>query len=292
MVPSGQWAHHSIQRCATSRKRRWRRVALIGLSIILFRRAVEGDVTRMDYVTMSSDETSEFNPMSMFGSSIESVGKGLVVVPGHGSNLKRREVIRSNIRSIPFDRFDCVVFVYAAYNRSEDFDLGRCRIFHKKGDWVLFQSMIEPRAVEEAGYTSVTLMLDDVLIAPPSMIVDGYETGPFAEEGFTLDRAYDLLVAYNLSAASPNIFASDKAAMKLGLGPIQSKAGASSPQIPIKYTRKGFRQVNYNEVQLMMFRIVGSGWPCYHSLLDPEHNPIGELTWHQYYLRLPSLSTF
>ena len=233
---------------------------------------MERDITRPHQSKIKSDEMSEFNLMSLFGPPMETEGKGLVVVPGHGSNLKRREVIRSNIRFIPFDRFDCLVFVYANYNASENFDLGGCRIFHKKGDWVRFQSMIEPWAVKEAGYTTVTLMLDDVLIAPPSMIADGYETGPF-REGFTLDRAYDLLVAYDLSAASPNVFASDKATMTSGLGPVISTS--QPPKITVKHHPKGFHSVGYNEIQIIMFRMVDSGWPCYHTMLDPELNPIG-----------------
>ena len=212
------------------------------------------------------EEWSEINIPTIFGPPYKTRGKGPIAVPGHGNILKRRELIWNNTKHIPFDRFDCVVFVYADVNTTENLDLGGCKVIRKKGGWVQFQWMLTPELVKQAGCISVTLMVDDVLIAPPSFLVDGYA-------GFMLDCMSDLLVAYELSSISPNVFASDKSQMYSGLGPINMDT--DPPKLKVIPHPNGFIDVGMNEIQLVMFWMTDSGWLCYHTLLDPELNPIG-----------------
>lgn len=208
----------------------------------------------------------EIDIPKIFGPKQETMGKGLIVVPGHGGNLKRLEIIRNNTRHIPFERFDCVVFLYADLNVTDGFDLGGCKVVHKKGSWVDFQYMVKPSLVQKAGYISVTLMLDDVLIAPSSLVVNSYE-------GFMLDRMSYLLQTYKLSSLSPNVFGSDKSQMSVGLGPLDITT--DPPKLTIKRHLNGFIDAPMNEIQFVMFHVSDSGWPCFHSLLEPELNPIG-----------------
>jgi len=211
---------------------------------------------------------SEIDIEILFGTPSQTWGKGLIVIPGHGANPKRTEIIRNNTRHIPFDRFDCVVFVYADIDIQNGLDLGRCKAVHKKGQWVDFQYMIKPSLIKDAGYVTVTLMLDDVLIAPQNFLVDNGYHG-----GLMLDRMHYLLETHGLGSISPNVFASDKAEMKLGLGPINAEY--TPPKLSVRFHPMGFTDALMNEIQLVMFSMNGEGWPCFHTLLDPEHNLIG-----------------
>jgi len=214
---------------------------------------------------------SEIRIDALFGPPFQTRGKGLVVVPGHGADPQRAEIIRNNTRYIPFDRFDCVVFVYADVRgrAARDLDLGGCRAVHKTGQWVDFQWMIAPAAVAAAGYTTVTVLLDDVLIAPPEYLREGR-----ADAVLDLERMRDLLEAHGLDALSPSVYASDKAEMSAGLGPLD--ADHAPPRLSAVPHPGGFRRVGYNEVQLVMFRATSaSGWPCFRALLDPTRHPAG-----------------
>ena len=216
---------------------------------------------------------SEIEIFSLFGPPNITMGKGLVVVPGHGRDVKRRGILMKNIKNIPSDRFDCVIFLYD-YDDRDNLELGGCRIVHKKGgEWVQFQMMIKPELVLSAGYTSVTLMQDDVLVPPPELIeINGRNDSVF-EEGDLLDLMRGLLLNNNLSSISPNIFASDHADMQVSVR--LSSAHMDNPKLTVNSHKNGFINTGLNEIQLVMLQATGSGWPCYYTLLDQEINPSG-----------------
>ena len=215
---------------------------------------------------------SEIDIFSLFGPPNITMGKGLVVVPGHGGDVKRREILIKNIQNIPSDRFDCIVFLYD-YDDRDNLELGGCKTVYKKGEWVQFQLMIKPELVLSAGYTSVTLMQDDVLIAPPEFIESNGHNDSVFERGFLLDLMRGLLLNNTLSSISPNIFASDHAAMQVSVR--LSSAHQDNPKLTVNDHKNGFIDARLNEIQLVMFQATGSGWPCYYSLLDQELNPSG-----------------
>lgn len=192
----------------------------------------------------------------------------LIVVPGHGDNTKRREIIRNNTRMIPFDRFDCVVFVYAESERlgewsngrkAKNFDLGHCKVVLRRGSWIDFQMMLKPVILKAAGYSTITLMLDDVLIAPPNLVAVG-------SNEYLFDIMTRQLDVHNLSAVSPNIIASPHPQMSSGLGPLDKSA--RPPRLVVRRHPKGYIGVSFIEIQLIAFRMTANGWPCYYSLLE------------------------
>ena len=178
----------------------------------------------------------------------------------------RREILRNNTEYINFDRFDCIVFVYTHPNPTEPYDLGGCKVVHKRGNWVDFMWAVGPDLVKASGYTSVTVMLDDVLIAPPSLLVNVHDVNMF-------ERMYHLLETHGLSSVSPNVVGSDHRAMNGGLGTLNRST--NPPKIVVLPHPNGFMDTKFNEAQLVMFSMIDRGWPCFHSLLDPEINQMG-----------------
>lgn len=205
----------------------------------------------------------KINIEGLFGGKHLTCGKGLIVVPGHGANQKRREIIRNNTRHIPFDRFDCLVFIYDG-RITDKFDFDECRVILKRGSWVDFQWMVAPDDVLSAGYTSVTLILDDVLLEPSTLADDGRTVNFF-------DRMQYLLETEDLSALSPNILGSSKSWMSLGLG--LDEADPQNPKLTVKRHRNGYTtDIPSIEIQMVMFSVNDSGWPCHHSMFDPSFN--------------------
>lgn len=78
------------------------------------------------------------------------------------------------------------------------------------------------------------------------------------------------LDVHNLSAVSPNIFASPHPQMSSGLGPLDKSA--RPPRLVVRRHPKGYIGVSFIEIQLITFRMTANGWPCYYSLLDPVTN--------------------
>ena len=216
------------------------------------------------------DDWKVIDIVALFGPPEKTSGKGLIVVPGHNGDPMRREIVRNNTRWIPFQRFDCVVFMYARVestldgNDTEHLDFGGCKVVLKQGRWIDFLMMPEPGALRAAGYATITFLIDDVLIAPASLVLGG------AVQENIFNVMSQQLAEYDLSAVSPSVFASDHPTMSAGLTLDNS---TDPPRLIVRrHPPRGYAVAKFLEIQLLTLRMTPDGWPCYHGLFDPVRN--------------------
>lgn len=192
--------------------------------------------------------------------------KGLVFFPGHGEESGRRtDILRASIAAYNPRKWDCIVFYYGADPPSDGFrqSILPCVLVHKAGlaygDWML---RVTPDMVERAGYTHITVHINDVQyrkgLDPASIVAE--------------------MQAQELEVASPNVVGSywpsmcNKAAPAVIFGMPGHLSQQGKLVRPLLGANGGWL-VRFIEIQVTTF--TARAWSCWWEMLNPVANPVG-----------------
>ncbi len=170
-----------------------------------------------------------------------------------GTSPQRQKVIYDNVQVIskPSSRYnvDCILFSYAAYQdepawvKQIDNDKTHiCQVIrvYKLG-FVEFLKMLMPRMLKKARYDYLTIVLDDVTLAPP-------------HGNYNYERFFDLVQKFDLSVATPSVINS----LHHVLRPLKTL-------LPNQIGRK----MKMIEIQAITFHL--KAWECFYELVDAQY---------------------
>ena len=181
----------------------------------------------------------------------------LILIPGHGGNVRRRQVLEENVRHLRRIKgtFDCVLFTYGGVDAAALRRVAQpCRVVHESGwTWSAFLRSVTPSFIDEVGYTEIIVALDDVDFASPH-----FDMGTFVREMRT----------HRLDVASPNVRGSRWKKMRIAMTSRHDTATDA-----LTYSEGGGYLTQFAEIQLTAF--TPASWRCLHKMINPELNPWG-----------------